>query len=627
MREAALIAAVGTLAMITSGCSGRTPGKKLIIADYFPYHRSRPHDGRVGSWQQNLTAKDSKAAVTHFTYNADLIDEAGHHQLAAPAAPLVGLQSDLDPDYQEYQILLAKTAHVDAFVIEWALPGDINADITLRSILAMAERYDFKIGVNWVEGAFFEWIAKHRDGVKTRADKLVEYHKSLQYLMTEIYGADTGLLVGDRPLVLLFGGAKGTTLPPEFASVLEKPLALPKGRGKPLFTKNIGVNRNPKYRKRGFDLWSPLVDGAFGWVQAHGPMSDEPMPEELKDKFDYYMGPDHMVVFQNAFRKTVNEYYDKGGFSYRIQSAVPGFDNRGCAGWSSTLCYMGRDKGEVYRRQWAHHVKYRDKIDAVLLVTWNDYTEATVVEPTREYGDRELAVTEEYGARYKGIPSRPEGIKLPPRLFALRKRRAFLAGVGFDVARYAGQLDRIGQLISTGKYKRAATELKAIEQRFDRLARQIETDQVSLEIGKGLTVVSGPTPGPGGAYTLDQANGLGLLVDEAVAAKLREHHWDGLVSFEYLDKGRNRFQMWQSPTRRSRPSHNSTRPLYGQALQIIKTDTGKWTPAKARLYKVNAALDHKLLGKVDFAFGGGVRMRNVKFEWTVYRRKGGANPK
>jgi hypothetical protein len=44
------------------------------------------------------------------------------------------------------------------------------------------------------------------------------------------------------------------------------------------------------------------------------------------------------------------------------------------------------------------HVERRDEIDAVLVVTWNDFTEATVIEPTEDYGYREIAATQEYAA-------------------------------------------------------------------------------------------------------------------------------------------------------------------------------------------------------------------------------------
>ena len=618
----AVVMGVAIMAMAGTGCAADGDArkhKKLIIGDYFPYHRSRPHDGSNGSWQQNLIAKDSKAKVTHFTYNPDLLDEDGHPDMAAPTTPIVGLQSDLDPDYQEYQILVAKVAHVDGFAIEWALSGAINADLTLRSLMKTARKYDFKIGVNWIEGSHFQWIGNYRDNVETREDKLREYHKNLQYLMTEVYGADTGLLVGDRPLVLLFGGAGERTTPKEFARVLEKPLKLPKGRGKPLFTKLIGVNKNPKYRKYAFDPWAPLVDGAFGWLQAHAPMTDAPMPEELKDKFDYYMDKDHMIVYQNEFRKTVNKYYDKGAFSYRVQSAVPGFDNRGCAGWGRTLCYLDRDKGEVYRRQWAHHVKYRDQIDAVLLVTWNDCTEGTIVEPSREYGYRELAVTEKYGAAFKGIKSDPAGLPLPERLFKLRKRREFLGRTGFDVAKTVATMDKVGQLIAKGEYPRASTALDKLEAQFAKLDKSVQA--VKVAVAPKIETLGEADAGDG-IYTIAKAGAVMLTVDEKAAADLRKYNFDGFLTFEYLDEGRRRLRVLQDCPRKDVRAPGGVARRWSEACNIVKTDTGEWVSAKVRLYKVNCALTHKLFRKYDFAFSSpDAKVRNISLEFTAYRKK------
>ena len=121
---AAALAAVGALAGgCLAGDGSVNTRKKLVLADYFPHHRTRQHDGRLGSWQQSRTAEMSKARKTYFNYNPDLVGADGKHQLAATVYPLVGMQSDLDPDYQEFQILQAKVAHIDGFVVEWVLPG------------------------------------------------------------------------------------------------------------------------------------------------------------------------------------------------------------------------------------------------------------------------------------------------------------------------------------------------------------------------------------------------------------------------------------------------------------------------------------------------------------------------
>jgi len=133
------------LAVLPAADSNHVAGtarEKLVIADYFAHHTSRPHDGRLGPWQQDVVAKQSSADKVRFVYNADLVDENGRHQLAAPAYPKLGMQSDLDPDYQEFQILLAKVAHIDGFVLEWAM-----SSLSSPSIRGQADRTAPRLGM------------------------------------------------------------------------------------------------------------------------------------------------------------------------------------------------------------------------------------------------------------------------------------------------------------------------------------------------------------------------------------------------------------------------------------------------------------------------------------------------
>jgi len=173
---------------------------KRVFADYFAHHVSRVHDAQIGPWLIDNVARESHAEQTRFVYNADLIDQQGRHQLAAPAYPLLGLQSDMDCDYQEFQILLAKVAHIDGFLLEWVHPGDGSADAILRSMMGTARRYDFKLGVNWIEQSFFDWLPKQRQDVETREDTLREFGCAVEYLLDEICGSDVGIVIDTKSM-------------------------------------------------------------------------------------------------------------------------------------------------------------------------------------------------------------------------------------------------------------------------------------------------------------------------------------------------------------------------------------------------------------------------------------------
>ncbi len=168
--------------------------------------------------------------------------EVGHR--AALAHPLLGLQSDMDPDYQEFQILLAKVSHIDGFSLEWVYPGDASADSILRSMMTVARRYDFRLGVNWIEGSFFDWMPKRREDVETREDCLREYGRAIEYLIDDIYRSDIGIVVDGHPLILLFSGPNAPD-PEEFAAVLDSVLETRHGP-RPWFLKRGGSERRSR---------------------------------------------------------------------------------------------------------------------------------------------------------------------------------------------------------------------------------------------------------------------------------------------------------------------------------------------------------------------------------------------
>lgn len=606
-----------TLFVGISAADANADKPKLVIADYFAHHVSRAHDAQIGPWLIDNVARKSQADQTRFVYNADLIDEQGRHQLAAPAYPLLGLQSDMDRDYQEFQILLAKVAHIDGFSLEWAYPGDGSADAILRSMMATARHYDFKLGVTWIEGSFFDWLPKRREDVETREDTLREFGRAVEYLLDEIYASDVGIVVEGHPLILLFSGPNSAT-PEEFAAAVN-PVLEERAGPRPWFLKRGGIGTKESHARGYFNKWAPIIDGTFGWISAHSNQYPTPTPPHLQGKVDHFLVGEHMTRYLDRLRKWNQRFVDEGKFSYRMQSVCPGFDNRGCAGWGNDLAYLGRENGKHYRRQWQQHVEHRDEIDAVLVVTWNDFTEATVIEPTEQYGYREIAATQEYAAKFKGLSYDPAGLKLPERLFRLRKDQAWLTRTGYDVSDAGPTLDRAGLHIASREYALAADLLGMAETRFAALRTRAVEEKFSLALGRGLETV-GPGVQAAKILEISKAKPLLLQVDEIIAEKLRRRNFEGTASFDYFDKGQGRVLMLQVPILRKVDEGVRRGAKFWQVCDIHKTATGDWIPARVRIGKEAAALNHKGTFGFDFAFVSDARIRNLRMDFTTYHR-------
>ncbi|MHC4717979.1 MAG: glycoside hydrolase family 71/99 protein [Planctomycetota bacterium] len=599
-----------------SGPTARPAVAKQVYALYFPHHRTREHDGNLGSWQKTLTAKKSKAHKTYFNYNPDLVAPGGRHDVAATVYPLVGMQSDMDPDYQEFQILQARTAHIDAFIVDWILPGNYGWEHAMRSLLKMAERYDFKLGIDFIAESHFEWYQNVDPAADTRRKKAEAIKKSLQYALDQFYHSPAALVVEGHPVIFLFGGTK----PEEFRWIRRHPYRVPEGMKRPWFIRRATIGIHRGHMEWTYNRWAPLVDGTFGWILGPYRLSGKPIPPEMLATYDYYLDSDDMDLYARGVVEMNQKHFETGEFSMRVGSACPGFDNRGCAGWERTLWMLEREQGRTYERQWAVNVANRDKVDAVFCVTWNDYTEATTVEPTAEHGFTDMEITQKYAAAFKGIPSDPSGIRLPARLFALRKRARFLNHTGFDTDAVMSRLDRVGVAVNERRYVKAAAGLDEAEKMTADMDRQVRSEKVAVSVpGEKVKATAGPERDEG-VWELARRDRLCLRFDESVARVLRERNFDGYLTFEFFDEGKNIFDVVTSPARPDGKGPRHVARLFSEVCRIRKDDTGVWRKARVKLFKVNCGFGHDAANGSDFVFGPNVKVRNIAFAFDVFSR-------
>ena len=168
------------------------------------------------------------------------------------------MQSNLDPDYIEYQILSAKAAKIDGFFIEWGFKPHEN-DILLREMQKVAAKYDFEIGVNWCDGwLYYDWITKIYPEVNTREAKTEYMAKCYQYLVDSVFTGPTAPMVKGMPVFYHFGpGAKVD----EYKKVLSQ-VKFPQGMRQPVALRrwaDWGKLENDKYipvtRSDDMDAW------------------------------------------------------------------------------------------------------------------------------------------------------------------------------------------------------------------------------------------------------------------------------------------------------------------------------------------------------------------------------------
>lgn len=125
--------------------------------------------------------------------------------------------------------------------------------------------------------------------------------------------------------------------------------------------------------------------------------------------------------------KGLDGYLDRfyGQDGPQIGCAFPGFhDIYKEAGVQPSHGYLDPRNGETFRHTLERAVVPGSPI--VQVATWNDFGEGTCIEPTREYGYRYLEAIQDVRRLWPGkpYPFRPDDLRLPLRIFALRKKIA-----------------------------------------------------------------------------------------------------------------------------------------------------------------------------------------------------------
>jgi hypothetical protein len=139
-------------------------------------------------------------------------------------------------------------------------------------------------------------------------------------------------------------------------------------------------------------------------------------------------------------------------WGYRVPVAYPRFHDFYVQGGNPTGYPLLPDNdGRTYRQTLERALK--SGAEMIQVATWNDWQEGTQIEPSIEFGLRDLKVTQEF--RRQQDPSFPfseSDLELPFRLYKLRKK-----------GKSAAMLDRVSLALQQSQPSTARTLLNQIE--------------------------------------------------------------------------------------------------------------------------------------------------------------------
>lgn len=379
-----------SLALLATSLIFRGPSpassKPLILAHYMPWFAAPPVSKEWG-WHWTMGKLDPSQSV------------GGRQQAASHYRPLIGLYDSGDPLAVECQVQLMKLAGIDGLLADWYGTIDhydyaVNNRNTLLAF-QKAKRAGLRFGLVYEDQTVTQLIK----GGKFRAEDAVTEGAKLMGWVDRTWFHDPAYLRFDgKPLFLVFGPQyyKSDDWTKMFAGLATKPA---------FFT--LHHRREPAM-------------GAYDW-----PLPGGGTEGCLKERAAFFDRAKGWPTFISAAYPRFHDFYKEAGIgaSYGI------VDDLGGKTYESTLT-SAIQSGAPF----------------VQLATWNDWGEGTVIEPSVEFGYRDLEATQRLRKRLvsPSFPYTAADLRLPVRLYGLRKRFAN------DAARRK-RLDLASELLLAGR--------------------------------------------------------------------------------------------------------------------------------------------------------------------------------
>lgn len=329
--------------------------------------------------------------------------EGGRRQIASKLSPTIGPYDSSDTSVLEYHLLLMKLAGIDGIIIDWYGLTDVNDYAELHRnttlLIDMAGPLGLEVAICYEDRTVLELEKK---GL-LKQGRAAHAAGEMQWLAEHWFSLDHYVQHNGRPLLLSFGVANMTD--DEWREALRRA--------------DVPVAYVSQAKRR------PAAAGVFDW----------PVPSQ------------GLAAQQRFITATSND-------PLVIPVAFPRFDDiYEQAGLHESYGKIPDDQGRTFT------TTLRNAVTAgapfVQIATWNDWGEGTSIEPSLEYGTRDLEAIQQIRREHIDpiFPHTAKSLSLPLRLLGLRKTSAA------DPA----TLDAIAVLIARGDTAEADKRITALK--------------------------------------------------------------------------------------------------------------------------------------------------------------------
>jgi hypothetical protein len=312
-----------------------------VYVHYLPWFET-PATSPDGKWGQHWTMANE---------NPEIIAN-GKRQIASYFYPMTGPYASSDRDIIDYQLLLIKYSGIDGVIVDWNGTHNVyDYPLIKRNTDSLFKR---------TPNAGLQFSICYEDAqlgnVKAIAniDTINAAQQDFAYLQSAYFNSKSYVKIHNQPLLLNFG-PQGMKTPSDwqqaFSGLTAKPCLLP-----------LAYNNN---------ITGSAASGEFVWVQQ----------SNLTNLQNFYSqrAPSLGTWFAGAY-PGFQDFYKTGGWGNTLFL----IDYNGTGTLTSTL-NLAKSANAQYLQ----------------LITWNDYGEGTMIEPTDDFGFTFLQAIQQYtGVRY-----------------------------------------------------------------------------------------------------------------------------------------------------------------------------------------------------------------------------------
>jgi hypothetical protein len=354
-------------------CSAEA-GPKPVMVHYMPWFVAKPYSS---SWGWHWT-------MNHFS--PDSTNASGERQIASWYYPQEGPYDSADSAVLEYQVLLMKLAGIDGIIVDWYGPDNyLDYGLNNQRTAALFQ-YARKAGLKFCLCYEDQTVQQEiNGGYITAANAITHAQQTMLYAETNYFADASYLQWSNQPVLLNFGPQffKTNAQWQAIFSVLTNPPAF--------FTEDNRL---------------PVGAGAFDWP---------PM---------WMSQTNNGVLSASALDSYLNSFQQSGAaWPAFISSAFPRFhDIYQQAGVGPSYGYLDDASGGTFRSTLSRALTNKSAI--VQIVTWNDYGEGTIVEPTVDYALRDLGVIQDLRRQFvdSNFLYRTNDLALATRFYNLRRQ-------------------------------------------------------------------------------------------------------------------------------------------------------------------------------------------------------------